>query len=154
MARSSTCPVENQNSILYVPANYVVVVQLVEQQSPKLYVGSSILSDYAMGYQPRRSRQQTENLSIFVRFEDTSPKNAGLIQLGECYEEKKKIRILNNRPSRDELKQHLINRESFVKIGSYYGVTDNAIRKWCRYYNLPYLARDIKNMSKEELENL
>lgn len=72
----------------------------------------------------------------------------------ECYEEEKKIRILNNRPSRDELKQHLINRESFVKIGSYYGVTDNAIRKWCRYYNLPSLARDIKNMSKEELENL
>ena len=49
MARSSTCPVENQSSILYVPANYVAVAQLVEQESPKLHVESSNLSGYAMG---------------------------------------------------------------------------------------------------------
>ena len=27
---------------------------------------------------------------------------------------------------------------SFVEIGKKYGVSDNAIRKWCKKYNLPY----------------
>lgn len=53
------------------------------------------------------------------------------------------------RPSREELKK-MIRKESFVHIGSRYNVTDNAIKKWCKSYNLPYKKQDIKTFSEEQ----
>ena len=55
------------------------------------------------------------------------------------------------RPSRQELKS-LIREKSFAEIGSIYGVSDNAIRKWCDSYNLPRKASEIKKYSDEEWE--
>lgn len=40
-----------------------------------------------------------------------------------------------NWPSKEEL-QTLIKEKSFVEIGRSYGVSDNAVRKWCKYYGL------------------
>lgn len=49
------------------------------------------------------------------------------------------------RPSKEELLE-LIKTTPFTKIGKMYGVSDNAIRKWCKAEGLPYLKRDIKNL--------
>ncbi len=46
-------------------------------------------------------------------------------------------------PTREVLKE-LIKTKTFVDIGKMYGVSDNAIRKWCKNENLPYRLRDIK----------
>lgn len=53
------------------------------------------------------------------------------------------------RPDRETLKS-LIRKESFLSIGRTYGVTDNAIRKWCKNYNLPVKKQDIKKISDED----
>ena len=58
-----------------------------------------------------------------------------------------------NRPSREVLK-NLIRNNSFLSIGNQYGVTDNAIRKWCKVYGLPYKVSEIKKISDEEWENI
>lgn len=50
---------------------------------------------------------------------------------------------------RDELKA-LIRTTSFTQIGKIYGVSDNAIRKWCDNYNLPRKVSDIKQISDED----
>ena len=64
----------------------------------------------------------------------------------ECYRKLiKKGRKVNSIPSRKTLKK-LIQEKSFVKIGEMYSVTDNAVRKWCKKYDLPYRKRDIINM--------
>lgn len=39
------------------------------------------------------------------------------------------------RPNREQLKE-LIDNNSFVKIGKMYNVSDNAVRKWAKSYNL------------------
>lgn len=39
------------------------------------------------------------------------------------------------RPSKEEL-ERLVELMSMVKIGKMFGVTDNAVRKWIKYYNL------------------
>lgn len=39
------------------------------------------------------------------------------------------------RPSKEEL-QELLKTESMVSVGKKYGVTDNAVRKWLKYYNV------------------
>ena len=39
---------------------------------------------------------------------------------------------------------------SFVKIAIEYGVSDNAVRKWCDKYKLPRKVSVIKEISNEE----
>ena len=58
-----------------------------------------------------------------------------------------------NRCSRDELKK-LIRILPFTQIGKKFGVSDNAIRKWCDYYNLPRRVKDIKAISDEDWNNI
>ena len=60
---------------------------------------------------------------------------------------------LCERPTREELK-NLIRTAPFTKIGQKYGVSDNAIRKWCDSYNLPRKSNDIKKYNDKEWELL
>ena len=53
------------------------------------------------------------------------------------------------RPTREELKQ-MIRTESFVDIAKKYGVTDNAIKKWCASEGLPNKRKIIKTYTDEE----
>lgn len=64
----------------------------------------------------------------------------------DCAHESKRIA---ERPSREQLKE-LIRTKSFLEIGRLYGVSDNAIRKWCKTENLPYRKQDINAYSDEE----
>jgi ssDNA-binding Zn-finger/Zn-ribbon topoisomerase 1 len=50
-----------------------------------------------------------------------------------------------DRPCKEDLLKLIINK-TFVEIGKIYGVSDNAIRKWCKYYDLPYKKEDIKKI--------
>lgn len=55
------------------------------------------------------------------------------------------------RPGRDKLKQ-LIRTMPFTIIGKMYGVSDNAIRKWCDFEKLPRTKKEINSYSDEEWE--
>ena len=52
------------------------------------------------------------------------------------------------KPSREILKEKIKNTP-FTTIGVEYGVTDNAVRKWCKTYNLPYKVSEIKEIIKK-----
>lgn len=56
-----------------------------------------------------------------------------------------------DRPDRDELKM-LIRTTSFSSIGRQYEVSDNAVRKWCKSYNLPIKSSEIKKISDKDWE--
>jgi len=55
------------------------------------------------------------------------------------------------RPSREEFKE-MIRNISFLHLANKFGVSDNAIRKWCDFYNLPRSKRDINKISDEDWE--
>lgn len=57
------------------------------------------------------------------------------------------------RCSREELKQ-LIREKSFIEIGKIYNVSDNAIRKWCDYYQLPRRKKDINIYTNDEWQTI
>lgn len=57
------------------------------------------------------------------------------------------------RPSREVLKEE-IRTIPFLKLSEKYGVTDNAIKKWCKSYGLPYKKSEIKLISDEEWLNI
>lgn len=54
-------------------------------------------------------------------------------------------------PTREELKI-LIRTRPFVKIAEQFNVSDNAVRKWCKIYNLPYHSWEIRKYTDEEWE--
>jgi len=56
------------------------------------------------------------------------------------------------RPCKKDLAGMILDM-SFLEISRQYGVSDNAVRKWCKYYDLPFRKRDIE-LRKEELETL
>ena len=53
------------------------------------------------------------------------------------------------RPSREELKE-LVRTQSLLQVGKMFGVSDNAIRKWCIKENIPSKKTDINKYSDEE----
>ena len=55
--------------------------------------------------------------------------------------------------SREDLK-HLIRTTPFLTIGKQFGVSDNAIRKWCDKYKLPRKVSEIKKYTDEEWEDI
>jgi len=64
--------------------------------------------------------------------------NKILVDYGVSYREK----VKHITPTKEELEK-LIYKESFVTIGRIYNMTDNAIKKWCKKYGLPYRKKDI-----------
>lgn len=57
------------------------------------------------------------------------------------------------RPSREELKQ-LIRTTPFTTIAKQFGVSDNAVRKWCDSYNLPRKTTEIKKITNENWDKV
>lgn len=49
-----------------------------------------------------------------------------------------------NIPSKESLEQQLFECKNFVELGRRYGVTDNAVRNWCRKYGLPDHTSQLK----------
>lgn len=45
-------------------------------------------------------------------------------------------RKVKNRPTSEELYE-LLKDNPFTKVGEMYGVSDNAVRKWCKSYGIP-----------------
>lgn len=78
----------------------------------------------------------------------------GHIRCLKCEQQHRKQIGLSSIPlTRDELK-YKIKTQSFTSIGNEFGVSDNAIRKWCIKLNLPTTKKQIKNYSDEEWELL
>lgn len=57
------------------------------------------------------------------------------------------------RPSREELKK-MIRTLPFTVIAKQYNVSDNAIRKWCDFENLPRKKTDINKYNDEEWDKI
>lgn len=57
-----------------------------------------------------------------------------------CYQKITKQK--SRKPSKQQL-EYLIHCKPFTRIGEMYNVSDNAVRKWCKSYDLPYKRKDI-----------
>ena len=66
-------------------------------------------------------------------FSMESPNNYQKLCSRECSDINR--RKVSDRPSKEELKV-LIEQYSFVRLGKMYGVSDNAVRKWAKKYEL------------------
>ena len=65
----------------------------------------------------------------------------------------KKENKISKKPDREILKKQ-IRTLPFLQIGKLYDVSDNAVRKWCKSYDLPSRVSDIKIISDEEWKKI
>lgn len=79
-----------------------------------------------------------------------NPKSRTSINCRRCSNNIRKKSLI---VSRETLKEE-IRKIPFIQIGKKYGVSDNAIRKWCKKYNLPFKPSEIKKYSDEEWKNI
>lgn len=77
------------------------------------------------------------------------PISKSAIRCIDCNEKQRKNNSKINQTTREELKI-LIRTKPFTQIAKQFNVSDNTIRKWCVYYNLPSKATQIKKISDEE----
>ena len=71
----------------------------------------------------------------------------------DCNNKKRIIPVEQMPITREELKIKIRNMP-FTKIGLEFGVSDNAVRKWCDKYNLPRKSTEIKKISDENWEKI
>lgn len=102
-------------------------------------------------YNKKKQREKTrickaENCSKLITFGSTTGFCNSCVRKGPDNHNTKVL----NRPSKQELTK-LILEKPFLQIGNDYGVSDNAIRRWCVAYDLPRTKRDIE-AQREQLE--
>lgn len=84
------------------------------------------------------------------------PLTNGAIRCMECsikWRKNPENPYCTNRPNRDILKQR-IRTETFEGIGREYGVSGNAVKKWCKWEHLPSTKKEIKLYSDEEWDKI
>lgn len=54
-----------------------------------------------------------------------------------------KLQQKSDRPESLELARMIVEK-GFVQVGKDFGVSDNAIKKWCKSYGIPHLKQDLK----------
>ena len=92
-------------------------------------------------------KQQIKKIKTCIDCGKQVSKNA--IRCIECENKRKKVPLENMPVTREELK-NLIRIKPFTTIAKDFGVTDNAIRKWCDKFNLPRKKKDINSYSNEQ----
>lgn len=93
----------------------------------------------------RKYKKQNENKSstvIAIKNECPSCGRLKDYQAKMCWDCYNKDRA-KNIPPKEEL-YNLLPNNSMCAIGRIYGVSDNAVRKWCKKYNLPASKKDIE----------
>lgn len=78
-------------------------------------------------------------LNCHIMFE-SSYTDANFCSLDCKYEKQRKVK---NLPTKEELEKLLLDN-NFVLVGKMFGVSDNAVRKWCTNYGLSKKAKDYK----------
>lgn len=142
----------------------VLIKALQEQPSIRQALLSVGLSDGSVNYK-RAKALLTRNGVVLPEKQHTAKKFSEDYSDGVCLDCGKPIsygaarcvrcaaidnhKDISKRPERDTLKSQ-IRDLPFTKMGEIYGVTDNAIRKWCDFYNLPRKKAEIKKYSNEE----
>ena len=110
----------------------------------------------------KRNNNELSNLQILCPNCHSQTETFGAKNMKNKKEDKRieELKILKKTPkeskiltrvSKEELKK-LVREKSFVQLGKDFNVSDNAIRKWCKFYKLPTSSIEIKKYTDEEWE--
>lgn len=99
-----------------------------------------------ISYPIREKKEKKQNYCCDCGIEIT--KNA--IRCNKCNNISRKT----EKPITREQLKDLIRTKPFTQIAKDFNVSDNAVRKWCDFYNLPRKKSDIRVISDEDWKNI
>lgn len=118
---------------------------------------NGMVNSFKQGGLEKKTLKKKEHEDVFLKKEYFCSKCGIKItkysKTGLCKKCQTESTRLVDRPSREQLKEEIRNN-SFLALSKKYEVSDNAIRKWCKVYNLPYKKRDIDGYTEEEWYNI
>lgn len=129
--------------------SYLQNTDISQQELAKMYhVGEDTISEINQGHtrhQENLNYPLRQNKKVNVCVDCGEVISSGAIRCKKC----KYIQLqVTTRPSKEQLYQELLNN-SFVAVGKKYGVSDNAIRKWCKAYGIPSKASEYKKLKQQ-----
>lgn len=139
-----------QDKVYLIPVDETSTQKTLQMEGSEEYLAQNILSSYR-----RLSDEELFNFSESQEGQNYCMDCGCQISnyAERCVACSNKLKRVSTRPSREKLKE-LIRTKSFSEIGRLYGVSDNAIRKWCDAENLPRKISDIKKISEEDWKNI
>lgn len=132
---------------------YLIPVDETSLQKTIKFDDETYLAQNVLSFYERMSDEELYNSSQKGQSKNYCQTCGCKISIGatQCLSCRNKER--SRTPEREELKS-LIRKFPFTQIGKKFGVTDNAVRKWCDNYGLPRKKGDINQISEEEWEKL
>lgn len=94
-----------------------------------------------------RTKRKKEHLCVDCGEIITSSLKA--IRCVECERKRREKEFQERRPNKEELYKRLIQHPNFEQVGSFYGVTGNTIKKWCKKYSLPFYSKEYKKLHRQ-----
>ncbi len=89
-------------------------------------------------------KRLSKNGKWYVNYREKSEKYSDN-QTIKQYENSLRQRKVKDRPSKEELFE-MMSTQTFKSIAEKYGVSTNAIQKWCKAYGIPHRKRDYNNL--------
>lgn len=96
--------------------------------------------------------KQVQNIICPVCGKEFKPSRGAKYCSIECYNEAR-LEIKGSRPDILQLIKDFQELKSFVQVGKKYNVSDNSVRKWCQYYQLPDKTKTLQKYIKD-LKNI
>lgn len=121
----------------------------------EIHVGL-ITEELLPSFNEDRASEVTEQIKRLKTHQDKYCLKCGAVISSKatyCQKCDRELKRTVERPSRTELK-NLIRNTPMTQIGAMFGVTDNAIRKWCKAYDLPSKKSEINVYTDEEWEKI
>lgn len=107
----------------------------------------SQLSTYCGKNISNRTRRKKEHKCVDCgEIINSSPK---AIRCIECEKRRREKEFQEKRPNKDELYKTLIKYPNFKQVASFYGVTGNTVKKWCKKYALPFYVKEYKKLHRQ-----
>ena len=137
-----------ENKVYLIPVDETSMYKTIRFDDDT-YLAQNILSSYTRLVDKELYNYSHKHKGKFYCKDCGCEISYGAVKCLACRNEEKSKNI----PSRVELK-NLIRTTPFTIIGNLYGVSDNAVRKWCDRYFLPRKSGDIKKYSEKEWDLL
>ena len=118
----------------------------------EVHAGLIPLESIHSSFIKKRADEVSERIFRLKTHQDTYCQNCGAVVSAHnilCPKCAAELRRVVERPPREILKDE-IRTIPFLQLSKKYGVTDNAIRKWCKAYNLPFKKSKINIISDDD----
>ena len=112
-------------------------------------------TDNYCGKNKKKSSKDSNHLSVCKMCENVFV-GKGIFCSKECMNEynKKRYKLYTNGVNKEKLIDSFLRNKTFSSVGNEFGVSDKTISKWCKKFELPSTAKEMKEFIKNKAKRI